>query len=142
MSLPQSPSGPYRVGGGTCPFRKTVGLILRNCHCVECREEGRTPTNKMDNLVQDHTCENDGYKDQNQIRKYRGVNVKEMERIKGGVHSGSMNILYLLQMLKNAFNTPTGVGMFMPSINNFANRRLKNMCNSSLGDMFKDLMAP
>ena len=61
--------------------------------------------------------------------------------MKGGVHSGSMNILYLLQMPRNSLNTPTGDGMFVPSIHNLANRRLQSICIGSLRNLFRGSMA-
>ena len=63
-----------------------------------------------------------------------------MDRVKGEVHSSSMNIIYILQMPINSLNTPTGEGMFMPSINNLVNRRLQSLCIIYLGDLFRGLM--
>ena len=93
---------------------------------MECKKEVHTPTDKMGNLVQDHTCGNEGYEYLNLIRKYRDVNSKEMDRVKGEIHSGSMNIIYILQIPKNFLNTPSGEKMFMPFVNNLVNRRLQS----------------
>ena len=54
------------------------------------------PMNKMGNLVQDHTCENQGYEDLNLIRRYKDLNSKEMDHGKGEVYLDSMNIMYIL----------------------------------------------
>ena len=60
--------------------------------------------------------------------------------MKGGVHLGSVNIIYLLQIPINYLITPNGDGMFMPFVNNLANRRLQSVCINSLDDLFKYLM--
>ena len=53
----------HKSGGGIFPFRKTIGLMLRILHRVECSKEFRTPTNKMGKLVCDHTRDKEGHVD-------------------------------------------------------------------------------